>query len=179
MAESPFARSRCYLLRRSVPHHVRGSYPSFIAHTGSCVRPNASIRLRLSLFQMVFAGCRQSLLTDGPSRRYLCNLCIGAWTLTPRCLFGAFTRFFPKSIGLTLDLKRSAHPDSPCNATSTRHSISGLQSFHNVQAPILARPPPRLHPPLKQTSGRPGRLHHAMDRRLLARTVVSLRVRTG
>jgi hypothetical protein len=70
---------------------------------------------------------------------------MGAWTLTPRCFFGALTRFFPKNIGLTLDLRCSAHPDSPCNATSTRHAISGLQSFHYVQAPMLARPPGCTH----------------------------------
>jgi len=29
----------------------------------------------------------------------------------------------------------------PCNATSTRKAISGLQSFTNVQAPTLDRPP--------------------------------------
>jgi len=116
------------------------------------------------LGRRVFAGCRQSLLEDGPSRRYLCNLCIGAWTLTPQCPFGALARFFPKDIGLTLDLRRSAHPHSPCNATSTRHAISGLQSFRYVQAPILARPPGCTH--LWKTirfPGRPGRLHHAMN----------------
>ena len=82
-----------------------------------------------------------SMILGGPSRRYLCNPCIGSWTLTPRCFFGALARFFPKNIGLTLDLRCSAHPDCPCNATSTRHAFSGLQSFHYVQAPILARPP--------------------------------------
>jgi hypothetical protein len=50
-AKSPFARSRCYLLRRNVYRPVRGSYPSFIAHTGSCAKPNASHRLQLSLFR--------------------------------------------------------------------------------------------------------------------------------
>jgi len=75
-AESPFARLRCYLLRRDVSHHVSGSYPTFFAHTGSCARPKPSPRLRLSLFRWVFAGCCQPLLEDGPSRRYLCNLCI-------------------------------------------------------------------------------------------------------
>ena len=140
-AESPFARSRCYLLRRGVLRHVREHYPSFIAHTGSCVRPNVSHRLQLSLFRWVFAGCSQPLLPNGPSRRNLCNLCIGAWTPTPQCFFGAFTRFFPKNIGLTLDLRRSAHLDYPCKATLTRHAFSGLQSFLYVQAPILARPP--------------------------------------
>ena len=38
-AQSPFARNRCYLLRRGVLHHIRKHYSSFIAHTGSCVRP--------------------------------------------------------------------------------------------------------------------------------------------
>ena len=124
-----------------VLHHVRGHYPSFIAHTGSCARPKPSCFLQPQLGQQVFAGCRRPLLEDGPSRRYLCNPYMVAWTLTPRRFPGAFTRFFPENIGLTLDLRRSAHPDSPCKATLTRHAISGLQSFHNVQAPILARPP--------------------------------------
>ena len=56
-AQSPFARNRCYLLRRGVLHHIREHYPSFIAHTGSCARPKPSSRLRLSLIGRVFAGC--------------------------------------------------------------------------------------------------------------------------
>ena len=44
------------------------------------------------LIRPVFAGCCQPLLEDGPSRRYLHNLCKGAWTHTPpRSL--AFVRF--------------------------------------------------------------------------------------
>jgi hypothetical protein len=82
-AQSPFARLGRYLRRRDVPHLVRGRYPSFIAHTDSCVRPNSSGRLRLSLVRPVFAGCGQPLLEDGPSRRYLHSLCKGAWTCTP------------------------------------------------------------------------------------------------
>ena len=128
-AESPFTRSRRYLLRRGVLHHVRERYLSFVAHTGSCVRPNASHRLQLSLFRWVFAGCRQPLLTDGPSRRYLCNLCIGAWTLTPRCFFGAFTRFFPKNIGLTLGLRRFGTSGLPLQSNFNKARIFGLQSF--------------------------------------------------
>ena len=41
-AESPFARNRCYPLRRNISCHIRRHYPSFIAHTGSCARPNPS-----------------------------------------------------------------------------------------------------------------------------------------
>jgi len=105
-AQSPFAHSRRYLLWCDVSHHIRERYPSFIAHTDSCARPNPSRRLQLSLLRQVFAGCHQSLLGDGPSRCYLLNLYMGAWILIPRRLFGASTRFFPKSFGLTLDLRR-------------------------------------------------------------------------
>ena len=87
LTESPFARLRCYLLRRNVilppnnksgcKHYVRGSYPSFIAHTGSCARPKSSHRLRSSLGRQVFAGCCESLLEVGLSRRYLCKSFIG------------------------------------------------------------------------------------------------------
>ncbi len=68
---------------------------------------------RFSLVRWVFAGCRQSLLGDGPSRHYLCNPCIGAWTLTPLCFPGALTRFFPRNIGLTPRETRSAHKITP------------------------------------------------------------------
>jgi hypothetical protein len=56
--------------------------------------------------------------------------------------------------------------ENPCKATSTGSAFSGLQSFADVQAPPLARPPDRSHrsPP----TGRPGRLHHASPKRLPA-----------
>ena len=99
-AQSSFARTRRYLVRRGVSHPVRGHYPSFIAPTSSCARPNSSPWLRLSLFHGVFAGCRQSLLQDGPSRRYLC-------ASFPRCLDpfrggvpDASTHYFSGTIGL-------------------------------------------------------------------------------
>ncbi len=64
----------------------------------------------ISVFPMrrVFAGCRYSLLADGPSRRYLRHPCIGAWTPTPQHPFDAITRFFSKGFGLTLDSRGSA-----------------------------------------------------------------------
>ncbi len=96
-----------------VLHHVRGSYPSFITHTGSCARPKPSHILQLLLGQWVFAGCRKPLLGDGPSRHYLCNPCIGAWTPTPQCPSGALARFFPENNGLTSDVTGSAHQTLP------------------------------------------------------------------
>jgi len=49
--------------------------------------------------------------------------------------------------------------ENPCKATSTGSAVSGLQSFADVQAPPLARPPDRSH--RSPQTGRPGRLHHA------------------
>jgi len=66
--------------------------------------------ISVSLIQQVFAGCCQSLLGVGLSRRYLCNPCLGAWTLTPGCLSGAFVRFFPENYSLTTVAPSSAHP---------------------------------------------------------------------
>ena len=144
-AQSPFARNRCYLLRHGVLHHVREHYPSFIAHTGSCARPNPSRRLQLSLIRRVFAGCHQSLLGIGPSRHYLHNHCMVAGTHTPQCPFGAFTRFFPKGFGLHLLGNSLAHLNIPYNATSTGRGFTELQSFLYVPAPILVRPPGCTH----------------------------------
>ena len=147
-AQSPFARLGYYLRRRDVQHLVRGRYPSFIAHTDSCARPNSSGQLRISLFRPVFAGCRQPLLEDGPSRRYLHNLCEGAWTHTPQRSL-VLSVWSPchrqRSTGYQghrprLRVQGLGTPNDPCNATSTGDGISGLQSFANVQAPSLARP---------------------------------------
>ena len=99
-AQSPFARTRCYLARRGVSHLVRGHYPSFIAHTGSRARPKPSRRLRSSLFRRVFAGCHQSLLGGGPSRRCLRESFSACLNPYPGASPGAHTRFFPGNIGL-------------------------------------------------------------------------------
>jgi hypothetical protein len=112
-AQGTFALKRRYLLCCDVLRHIRGRYPSFIAHTGPCARPSSSCCLRSSLLQQVFAGCRQSLLENGPSRHYLCNPYVGAWTPTPQCPSGAFARFFPEDSGLTSDVTGSAHRNLP------------------------------------------------------------------
>ena len=100
-AQSPFARSRRYLYRRNVSCITsEGITPpsSLIWTHATDQNPPADFSL---LIQQVFAGCCQSLLGVGLSRRYLCNPCIGAWTLTPGCLSGAFVRFFPENYSLT------------------------------------------------------------------------------
>ena len=50
-AQSPFARSGYYPLRRGILYPVSGRYPTFIAHTNSCARPKGSYRLWFSLLQ--------------------------------------------------------------------------------------------------------------------------------
>ena len=143
-AQSSFARTRCYLVRRGVLHLVGGRYPSFIAPTSSCARPKSSPWLRLSLVHGVFAGCRQSLLQDGPSRRYLRNS-------FPRCLDpypgaspGALTRFFPGDVGLHRKSTGSATREHPYRDFCTG-MVSGLQSFVYLQASRFACHPDRSY----------------------------------
>ena len=68
---------------------------------------------RWSLVRRVLAGCRQSLLGDGPSRHYLCNPCVGAWTHTPPRLSSALAHSFLESTGLTPRKMRSAREIVP------------------------------------------------------------------
>ena len=92
------------------------------------------------LMGWVFAGCHQSLLGDGPSRRCLCNPSIGAWTLTPGCLSGALIRFFPESHSLSLVAPTSAHPASRRNATSTATHLRGGSHFVMFRLPWSLAP---------------------------------------
>jgi hypothetical protein len=65
-AESPFAQNRCYLFWHNVLHHVRRRCPSFIAHTGSCARPNSqSLRRCLDPYPAASLQCICSLLPEG------------------------------------------------------------------------------------------------------------------
>jgi hypothetical protein len=154
-AQSPFARSRRYRPRQGVQHLVGGHYPSVLARMGSCDRPNSSVRLRLPLVRAIFAGCCQPLLEVGPSRRYLRSLCQVAWTRTPprlwrsrsvcvSFLFGQDTSSSPE-LRPRPSLYGLGTRNVPCMATSTGCGISGLQSFANVQASSLARPPGCAH----------------------------------
>jgi hypothetical protein len=145
-AQSSFARTRRYLVRRGVSHPVGGRYPSFIAHTSSCARPNSSHCLWLSLLPWVFAGCRQSLLEDGPSRRYLRKS-------FPRCLVpypgaspGAHTRYFPGNIGLRRLGSGSAADNDPYSDFST-------EGIFRVGPPVARAAPPQIRTSAINTSG--------------------------
>ena len=110
-------------------------YPIFIATTRSCARPSALSQPRLlALYQESLQLAVSSLLDPGPSRRYLCES-------FPRCLdpypggsFGAFTRFFPKNIGLHRLGSGSA-------LNNSRTTTSVRSSFRGCNHSLMFRPP--------------------------------------
>ena len=108
-AQSPFARSKCYLSRRNVSCITSEG----ITPPSSLIRAHARVQIPpvsfgLGLVRRVFAGCCQPLLGGGPSRRYLCKSFSTCKDPYPGCSCGAFTRFFPQDIGLPGDVIRSA-----------------------------------------------------------------------
>ena len=107
----------------------------------------------------VFAGCRQPLLVTGPSRHYLCNLCVGAWTHTPPCPFVAHAHFFTKDAGLTSRETRSAHRKIPAMR------LQQGAVFRGCSHSIIFRLPHSLGLQVAPTAaiftGRPGLIHHA------------------
>ena len=132
---------------------------------GSCARPSISAGLWFPLAPAVFAGCRQSLLTDGPSRYYPCTPCVGAWTHTPPSPVGELALFFPTDLGLASREIRSANRNYPCPATSPGSSFSRLQSFATFR--LLRSLGPRIAPTAPpRGSGQLGRLHHALPGQL-------------
>jgi hypothetical protein len=120
-----------------------------ITPPSSLIRAHAPVLQPLPPFGLlmkeVFAGCCQPLLVIGPSRHYLCNPYAGAWTLTPPCSSSAHAHFFPEDTGLTSRETRSAHETIPAMRLLQGAAITRLQSFVNLQAPTLARPPGRTH----------------------------------
>src|SRR5215831_17582826 len=82
--QSPFAQLGCYLRWGDVVRLLGGRYPSVIARTGSCATPvGLPPPSAFSLVPRVLAGCTQSLLTTGASRRYLWKSFLGCWIPYP------------------------------------------------------------------------------------------------
>ena len=125
------------------------------------------------LIRKVFAGCCQPLLDDGPSRRYLHNLCKGAWTLTPprsqrSCPFGRpcsrLGRFDRKDIGLAPESTSSAREKFPAMQLRQRGGFRGCSHSLMFRLPYSLGPP--VAPTAVTSTEQPGRLHHAMNMRL-------------
>ncbi len=98
----------------------------------------------VSLFRQVLAGCYEPLLEDGPSRRYLCDPCLGAWVRTPPRPSGAGVRFFPLGIGLPLGSRGSARERS-------RNAAFRGGIFRGCNHSVMFRLPCLLGPPTAQT----------------------------
>ena len=119
-----------------------------------------------ALGRAVCAGCRQSLLGDGPSQRYLCNPCVGAWTHTPPRFLDACAHCFSKKhrphvTGNTFSTRSSYPALQFCRAPFSR-----LQSFDHLQAPTLARPPGCTHRSISSMPGSRAVYTHASPGRL-------------
>lgn len=126
---------------------LRGALPPLRRSYWPMRRTKSLARVSVSLFLGVFAGCRQSLLGSGSSRRYfLCSL-PGRLDPYPAVSSWCPCSFLPKRHRSHHSIDWFDSLDYPRDATSTRNSISGLQSFSDVQALHfrLARPPDCTH----------------------------------
>ncbi len=113
---------------------------------------------------------------DGPSRHYLCNPCIGAWTPTPQCSPGALARFFPEDNGLTSDVTSSAHQTTPAM------QLQQGTFFRGCSHSLMFRLPCSLDPPVAPTAEaflQGGRAVYTTHSSVgyLPRDVASLRIR--
>src|SRR6476620_11790961 len=131
-------------LGRCEYHLLRGRYPSVIAPTGSCATPvGLSPASAFSLVRRVLAGCTQSLLPPGASRRYLRESFLGCWIPFPGGTPCALTCFFHGIIGLPHKVNGSASRVCPANDDFSQDRISRMQIFRNVPASKFAHPPGR------------------------------------
>ena len=130
-----------------------------------------------NLVQQVSAGCCESLLDDGPSRHYLCNPCVGAWTPTPWCPSGAFARFFPKNNGLTSDVTSSAHQTIPVMQLQQGDLFRGCS--HSLMFRLPRSLDPQVAPTAEALSLQGGQAVYTTHSSVgyLPRDVASLRVR--
>jgi len=118
--------------------------PCVIARTGSCVGPQPSPCLRITLGQRVCAGCCQPRLGGGPSRRYLCVSFPACLDLYPGGSCGAHTRFFPHDSGLPRVRTGSA-------LHNVRTATSVRRVFRGCSHSLMFRPTGLLATPVAPT----------------------------
>jgi hypothetical protein len=164
---------------RSLLHRVGGRYPSFLAPTDSCARPSSSHLLDSRLVWWVFAGCHQSLLDAGPSRRCLCLSFLGCLAPYPGVSPGAFARFFPEDSGLPPSLTGSALPHLTRTATSVRETFFGAAGIPLCSGLQVCSPPRSLRPIPPLLYGRRGFYFRASYSSLPLHTSDMLTARIG
>ena len=147
-AQSPFARTRCYLVRRDLQDHVGRCYPTFIAPTGSCANPPPSWCLGDTLntrsMQVAVSPCWEKDLPDVISA----HLSLRAWT--------------PTSAARMVHVPVTSHTTSAFPSFGTgRRSAKPVQRFQygaHFEAAVIPScsspqicSPPRSLLPLRQT----------------------------
>ncbi len=144
----------------------KGIAPSsslMLAHASDQNPPTGSS----SLCRWVFAGCCQSLLGDGPSRRYLCESFPGCKDPYRGGSQVAFTRCFPCDIGLPQVPTRSAP------TTSAQRFQSGVH-FRGCSHSLMFQPPGLLATliaptaPARRAGGQPWRFRPSRTRAVTA-----------
>ena len=133
----------------------------------------------VSLFRQVFAGCCEPLLEGGPSRRYLCDPCIGAWVRTPPRLSGALVCFFPAQHRPLLKCKRIGSLETfPTKQLYVGRCSRGCNHSLTFKLPYLLDPPTVLTIRALCPSGHRAVYTGQYSRRYRSRAPASLRVRT-
>jgi hypothetical protein len=99
----------------------------------------------VSLGLWVFAGCYESLLDIGPSRRYLCESFSACLDPYPGGSCGAHTRFFPQDIGLP-DVRTRSAPGNIHTATFV------WACFRGCSHSLMFRPADLLATPIAPTA---------------------------
>jgi hypothetical protein len=96
MAESPFAPSRCYLSGRDLQAASEDITPPSSLIQAHAPDQNPPVGFGCPYSRQVFAGCRQSLLGAGPSRRYLRRSVPGCLGSCPGGANGCSCLFLPR-----------------------------------------------------------------------------------
>jgi hypothetical protein len=158
---------------------VSGTLSGGVTHRSSLLRTHPPVLSLLlpwfvSLVQQIFAGCCQPLLERGPSRRYLRHPCRVAWTLTPRCSFGAYP-FLPEGQRPRHRDKQLGTPNDLCKATSTEGNFRGCS--HSLMFRLLNLLGPPVAPTARPRCVLGGQAVYATPNpwQLPDRAVVSLR----
>jgi hypothetical protein len=144
--QSPFAQLGCYLRWGDVVRLLGGSYPSVIAHTGSCAAPvGLSPTSAFGLVWRVLAGCSQSLLLTAASRRYLRESFLGCWIPYPGGTTVCLRLFLPR-----------CHRPSPteCGSASRVYPANDFSqgNFRGRRYSVMFRPPSLLAPQIVPTA---------------------------
>jgi len=178
-AQSPFARSRCYLSRRDLFQIAsEGVTPPF-----SLLRAHAPDQPPPVLFGSPYwTGLRRLLpvpAEDWSFPTLSLQSFHGRLDPYPGMPFWCPRPFLPRKLQPQHSLACFGASNTPPQCNFNDERVTRRQSFRNVQAPMVACPPGCTYRAGSTSCGQPGRLHHAMDWKSPSRTVESLHDRIG